>query len=303
VEWIDAAKTVNAFKVRHSGPVLAGNLFDGIELGGWSDHTWVLHSMFEQIDSLDKRTYDEVFGPSAREEMTSGPLGDKIREILDRRDTFLLGTRTGLALNPGDGWRRVRWSELLNRTGDSLTEHQYPPNVDWFPFRSWPVSLVSPCEGSMDVDTLQAVFDVLVRHSGYGTNTRCCLSFARTNGPDFEPRVAQARLWELWKVLAEQYTSGGDVSTPQNMWAIDGSWFTYTSVHLMATKVCGSSAMINELRRNEALETLDWERPMPKIPDTEEWIAYAESSEDLSAIDDGWPRSALASFRKRFRRD
>jgi hypothetical protein len=262
VQWIDARQAVAEFEARVPGERVRGSDFQGFELGGWRDETWVLHSMFEEVDPSDARTYDEVHGASTRASLPEGDLGNKLRQILDRPDTVLVGARSGLSGNPGIGWRRVRWGSFLEAAGVDLQGHEHPPSYNWFPFPSWPVSLRSPCEGSMDVDTLRSVFDVLIRHTQGGDDAEAIYFYAGAMFPNVEPRAARARLSELWWVIADHQELTGRAVAPQNMWSLDRSWFTYTDIDLMATKVCGSKLLMDELREAVSLETLDWVAPL-----------------------------------------
>ncbi len=47
-------------------------------------------------------------------------------------------------------------------------------------------------------------------------------------------------------------------STPSNFWPEDRAWFVWADWDLWATKVSGTAALIQDLRNDPELETLDW---------------------------------------------
>jgi hypothetical protein len=258
VEWVDAGDAVRAFEAALPGDRLRGSDFQGFDRTGWEDETWILHPMFELANATDRRTYDEAYRKDALDTIPADELGQKLRSIVERPGSVLAGARSGLAADPGPGWERVRWSEYLGRVGGSLTGHEYPPSYAWFPFLSWPVSVQSPCEGSMDIATLTAVSRVIAQSSETGGAAEAVFFFAGAFSPEAEPRVARGQLDELPAAIADHALVSHHTVAPQNIWSADSAWFTYTDIDFMATKVCGSSSLIGEIRELEGLETLDW---------------------------------------------
>ena len=52
----------------------------------------------------------------------------------------------------------------------------------------------------------------------------------------------------------------GRFGTPTNWWPSDRSWFVYTDWDLWATKVSGPAALVDSIRKDDWLETIDWAR-------------------------------------------
>lgn len=242
------------------GSPVGGSDFQGLEFTGWVDETWILHPMFEEIDPSDARTRDEVRRSTPRPTLPDSPVRELIEEILDREGTVEMGLRSGLAQDPGGGWRRVRWKEFLERHDARLQGHEVPPCFRWFPFTSWPVALQSPCEGSMDMTTFKTFLDEVKRHSPDGEDSEAFFVFAGAYSPESTVRVMRGRLAEAWWILAEHAKTSAMVA-PQNVWSIDGSWCSYTDIDLMATKVAGDRSLLASIRENEELETFDWKPP------------------------------------------
>lgn len=261
MEWIDSSRAMES--LGHVGPLAVSSEFQGLEFTGWPDETWLLHPMYRSVDPSDGRTYHDLFQQSARASVPPGEVGDKIREIMDREGSVLIGARTGLSDDPGAEWQRIRWSEFLDGGEGALLSHERPPSYDWFPFKSWPMSMLSPVEGSLDLPTLRALFDALKGHTIGGADSPTYFLFAGAYAEVVgRADVALAPLSELWWVIDEHAARGRHVQlSPHNMWSQDGSWFTYTDIDLMATKVCGEPALVAGIRSNDFFETLDWVRP------------------------------------------
>ena len=77
------------------------------------------------------------------------------------------------------------------------------------------------------------------------------------------PRVAASSV-ELDDGELSQFGNGQDmwfIGTPSNFWPSDRSWFVYTDWDLWGTKVSGPAVLINAIRSDPNLETLDWQAP------------------------------------------
>lgn len=257
MKWVSMDEAV---AVLGKGAPIGGSNFQGLEFTGWVDETWILHPMFEELNPLDTRTQDEVRRASPRPRFPDSPVRERIEEILDREGTVEIGLRSGLSQDPGLGWKRVRWKEFLARHDARLLGHEVPPCFRWFPFSSWPVALKSPCEGSMDMTTLRTFLEVVKHCSPDGEDSEAFYVFAGAYSPEATARVMRGRLAEVWWIIAEHSKTGMAVA-PQNVWSTDGTWYSYTDIDLMATKVAGDRSLLASIRDNEEFETFDWEPP------------------------------------------
>lgn len=257
MEWIRAHEALQTFTGTFASDSLRGNDFQGYECGNWEDETWVLHPIFELIDATDTRTYDVAHRAEALDSIPDDEVGQRMRSILERPGTILTGTRSGLLADPGAQWRRVRWAEYLARSGRDLHQQVGFPAHNWFAESSWSVSVLSPCEGSMDIPTLNAVHRTLFRRSRKTKVGQCLFLFAGAHCPDADARVARGGLDELSDAIEELRSLTGRAYAPNNMWSAELEWFTYTDIDLMATKICGSRSLVNAIRRHPYLETCE----------------------------------------------
>lgn len=224
----------------------------GWDLDGWADSTWVLHAMYESAEP-DDRSHDDV----QRDRIARGidePLivnGVNLDEA-----TRSSGVPLGMSTPPGAGWSRLPWKELAARLGIELSRQPRPPSYGWFRFGSWPASIQPPCEGSLDSESATALVEALIRHSPSGGATRCHFLHLPTGWWGDQPSHVMARLdsMPLFGNSSEQ------PFTASNIWPDDRAWFVHTDYDLLATKVSGTANLINAIRSDPRLETLDWTR-------------------------------------------
>ena len=156
-------------------------------------------------------------------------------------------------------WTRLRWHDLAAQLGIGFADNEVPPCFRWFPYRSWPVRLDPPDEGSLDEQSLEALVDQLAVHTRDGRSTRCIAYYSPlANGADFDaPWMREVDLGDL-RTLVEP--SEGRVGSPSNWWALDKAWMVYTDWDLWATKVSGPTTLIASLESDARLECIRWDR-------------------------------------------
>lgn len=165
------------------------------------------------------------------------------------------GSQVGLVSNPRPGWRRLRWQVLADRLGVNHAEELNPPCFRWFPFKSWPVSIEPPSEGSLDEDSTLALAGHLSRHSG----PHDCVASYGFLASGWSDAGGSCFAGPVLQVLDLVDEVAGRIGTPSNVWPVDRSWLVYTDWDLWATKVSGSQQLIDELSHDETLETIHWE--------------------------------------------
>ena len=228
--------------------------FTGCDASGWEDSTWVLNAFYELPFGGPLPTHDELH----RSRIASGeedPLivgGVKLDEV-----TASTGGGLGYQQRPAMNWQRRTWSEMMTRFPQDRPLDGPPPCFRWFPVRDFPANIELPTEGSLSEEDFTEVIEVLSRNS---PTSACSMYFADVFSifPDpGEAPVYEASLKDLPSLLREA-SEDDHVFTPANIWPTDRSWLVYTDYDLWATKVSGSTELINELRTNALLETLDW---------------------------------------------
>lgn len=228
--------------------------FTGCDASGWEDSTWVLNAFYELPFRGPLPTHDELH----KSRIASGEEEPLIVAGINLDDvTTSTGGGLGYQRRPAADWQRRTWSEMTARFPQGRSVDGPPPCFRWFPVRDFPANIELPTEGSMSEEDFTELIEVLSRHSPTPT---CSLYFADVFSILPDPREApvyEANLMDLPSLLRE---AGEDnpVFTPANIWPLDRSWLVYTDYDLWATKVSGSSTLINELRTNSHLETLDW---------------------------------------------
>lgn len=223
----------------------------GIDASGWEDSVWVLHAMYE-LPGGDTNTADEdrrqrlaLGDPTAlRSPFDGSPDADRVVNT---------GVPLGMTTAPPPPWRRLRWHELAARDDVSWGGKRHPPSHSWWKFKSWPLNIQPPCEGSLDAESAIALLAVLIPHSGLGAATSCVAhvgahhsGYEHENGLflPFELNVLPLHGDDEWAI------------TPSNFWPDDRSWFVYTDWDLWATKVSGSHSLIADIERSTSLETV-----------------------------------------------
>ena len=228
--------------------------FTGSDASGWEDSVWILNSFYELPVEGALPTYGEIH----KSRIAAGgeePLilsGSNLREITP-------GTSMGLGYErrPSADWRRRTWSEMLVQFPRPRPADGPPPCHSWFLGHEFPVNIELPTEGSLGEEDFTELINVLTHHSPAPT---CSIYFANVFSSVDDPRKApvyDAHLMDLPALLKEA-AQDHQVFTPANIWPPDRSWLVYTDYDLWATKVSGSTELINEFRTNSLLETLDW---------------------------------------------
>ncbi|MEU8185381.1 hypothetical protein AB0B85_27825 [Micromonospora sp. NPDC049044] len=222
----------------------------GYAPAGWGASTWILHAMYENASHAGRGTHHEV----RRRGLESGDLAPLIVGGVDLDDgTIDTGTPLGFVVRPGSAWRRVLWSQQPGQAPDP----RYPPCHRWFPHQSWPVAVQPPPEGSLDEESLTALLDTLCRHSVDGSGTDCVAFFASLPANDYDHvHVWRGPLSAVPELLEER--GGSYLFSPTNLWPTDRSWFVWTDYDLQGTRVSGPTPLIEAVRSNPVLETVDW---------------------------------------------
>jgi hypothetical protein len=228
--------------------------FTGSDVAGWEDSTWVLNSFYELPFTGALPTHDELH----KSRIASGDEEPLIINGVNLDDeTTSTGGGLGYQRRPKADWQRRTWSEMLSRFPRPSPESGTPPCYHWFPIRDFPANIELPTEGSLAEEDFTELIDVLARHS---SSQVCSVYFAEISDvwlgwrdtPVFDTRLADL------PVVIKEAAEDKQVFTPANIWPPNKSWLVYTDYDLWATKVSGSTELINELRSNPVLETLDW---------------------------------------------
>jgi hypothetical protein len=195
----------------------------GFDLGRGSAGLWILHAMYERRD------------PAA------GPVP-------------VIGG--GWDVDPGDGWRRLRWREVSERTGEPIVRlghgSIYPipsrasfPSVD---FRSSAAPLLqAPTEGGLDGESFRALAEVLRRFGGPDAAVYAHWTEAVINERD---AVFRGRLADLESLEALEVGC-----SPSNIWPEDHSWLVYTDLDFWGTKIYGPADLLGMIEADAFLET------------------------------------------------
>ncbi|WP_026554731.1 hypothetical protein [Arthrobacter sp. 35W] len=238
--------------ISRNGDDLRG--FTGIDASGWEDSTWILNAFYELPSKGPVPTHDELH----KSRIGSG---DEEPLIINGVNLDEMTTATGGGLGyekrPPVDWQRRTWAEMLVRFPHPRPADGPPPCYRWFPATDFPANIELPTEGSMSEEDFTELINVLSRRTPAAA---CSMYFAGLTStfPDSpENPVYDASLLNLPPLLREA-SEDGQVFTPSNIWPSDRSWLVYTDYDLWATKVSGSTELINELRMNPLLETFDW---------------------------------------------
>ncbi|MDP9904624.1 hypothetical protein [Arthrobacter bambusae] len=234
-----------------------GDYLTGLDAGGWSDSTWILHSFYEAPVST---------GDPGRESSWS-IADDRPEEApgqLTVPQTANLGGGYTYQLLPPAVWERRSWAEVYSRFSLERPTGRMPPGFWSFPGMDgdWPETIWLPPEGSMAEEDFTELMTVLDERSGWPHCSFYFASYLHEGGPGNVP-VYDAMIRDLPALIREgalraAEAGGTGVRTPANIWPPDRSWLVYTDYELWATKVSGSTGLINSLRDNPFLETFDW---------------------------------------------
>ncbi|MFG2492430.1 hypothetical protein ACGFSD_15455 [Streptomyces caniferus] len=235
---------------------LCGDGLTGFMPSAMPDAVWVLNAMYEHERGPAGTSYHEYHQARLAE-------GSVPPHIVAGIDLEALGIATGGGLgragHPGPGWRRLRWAELAQRTGDPVVPDGLLPSYRCFPSvkkeDSWPLGIVPPTEGSLDRETWLRLIGILTEHSPAGPNTLCLayynpLMLAAADFDDLHVRTGRLGDAEILYDDAETDFS------PSNLWAEDRSWCLCTDYDLWATKVAGPPALIEALLNDAEIEAV-----------------------------------------------
>jgi hypothetical protein len=221
----------------------------GYDAAGWEASTWILHAMYENPGLPADVTYDDV------EKALRGARGRRRRRpVVERLIESGQATEIlrGASRRPGPGWRRLSWRELGARLGRDPLGCAHPPSLGSFPYRSWPVNIDGPEEGSLDRDELERLVDHLARGTEGGLEAECVAFYGQIPAAEFdEATLFQGRLGHISRLHAVVDLSG----SPSNFWPVDRSWFVYTDYDLCGTKVSGDRGLIRRLEGDPELES------------------------------------------------
>lgn len=238
--------------VRESATEATQSGVTGFEVDGWEARTWVLHAMYEYEGESP-----EISANEARQlGIESGDVEPLVINGVNLDEKAVVtGVQLGRTEPPGPEWKRLRWSDLASRVAAPLAESGVPPCFKWFPFRSWPIGIRPPGEGSLDRDSFVRLVGQLINHSGSSGQLVCYCYFSpmATVETDFDnPYVLQGQLSELWALYDRDDVYG----SPSNIWPEDRSWFIYTDWDLFGTQVSGSAELITSIVADPELETV-----------------------------------------------
>jgi hypothetical protein len=224
----------------------------GYDATGWESAIWLLHAMYETDERPAGLTHDDV----ARIERAAGisdlPVPVEVFEEL-LPDAVAVGSALGRTEWPGPGWKRLRWSEVAARLNVDPLADGVPPSSDSFPYRSWPVTIEPPGEGSLDREQYLRLVDHLAAVSGDGFRAPCYAFYGACAVGEFDEVVVYAG--ELGE-LAALYDHRDVEGSPSNIWPDDRSWMVYTDWDLWGTKVSGDPSLTESLLADSELEAV-----------------------------------------------
>ncbi|MGW2303036.1 hypothetical protein [Streptomyces sp. NPDC001809] len=152
-----------------------------------------------------------------------------------------------------DGTVRLRWDEVLSRTGRSLAA--WPGTLSHLVFEdvTGADELDGPDPAELDRASLARLVGHLARSGPDGADTPCGAAQAPAATPPGGSPVA--RRGRLGDALAH-HDSAADFRFPATWWASDGRWLVLTDLDLSATEVFGSHALIAGLLADPELDTV-----------------------------------------------
>ncbi|MGW8847759.1 hypothetical protein ACWGNE_08255 [Streptomyces xiamenensis] len=212
------------------------------------DAAWVLHSMYEH----ELGPTDMSYVAYRRAVLNGG--GTEIIPGLDPAD--VIGGTPGE--HPGPRWRRLRWAELSQRTGDPVAPEGQLPCYRSFPSlrkpNGWPVGIAGPSEGSLDRADWNRLVDILTQHSPQGAKANCLAYYTPLlhGAKEFDALHVRAGTLSDAKALYDHPDEDG--WTPSNLWARSRSWVLCTDYDLWATKVAGPTPLIDALLNDTHIE-------------------------------------------------
>lgn len=123
----------------------------------------------------------------------------------------------------------------------------------WLPYKSWPVNIDVPEEGSLDSGQFLRLVGHVAAVSARGGDEQCFAYYADMKALEAEEDVVYpGRVADLPTLVERDDVAG----TPSNIWPMDRSWLVYTDYDLWGTKVSGSADLIERLTADSELETV-----------------------------------------------
>ncbi len=227
--------------------------YTGFDAGGFPASVWVAHAMYENPELPGGLTHDDVrkmeVASGAQERVVVGEVD------FDADGMTAPGYALGKSSRPGLEWRRLLWSELGSRIGiDPFATPTYLGHLS-FPFRSWPANIRPPAEGSLDAEQLLRLIEHLAAEEPLGRGAECYCWYCPL-ASDVEVETGQLHRGELGEVF-ELYIRDDVFGSPTNMWSTDRSWLVYSDYDLWATRVSGAVSLIEALKSDPELETVE----------------------------------------------
>jgi hypothetical protein len=124
---------------------------------------------------------------------------------------------------------------------------------------SWPVSLWPPTEGSLDAKSLEVLIAVVAPHTAAQALADCAFYYGEVAFMGDGATVFAGDFRDLPTFVRSERSHE---LTPNNIWPGDRSWLIYTDYDLNATRVSGSTELIEALSKHQDLDTIRCERPM-----------------------------------------
>jgi len=251
VEEVDPIAATRWLKERIPVPIRDG--YTGLNIDYWEANTWLLNAMYATEEILPEMSADELNRLRVK-------AGDSDALVVNGANLDDLSIRSGIGLGrsraPGAGWRRLRWADLALQESAPMASSGAAPCFRWFNYRSWPIRIQPPTEGSLDRESFLRLVEILSSFAYPASDPRICCYYtplavvhSRMTGP---PLVLSGRLSELSAVYDLSDVHG----SPNNIWPEDLSWFVYTDWDLSGTRVSGSSELIRALEADVELETV-----------------------------------------------
>ena len=222
----------------------------GWDATGWDSAVWIPHAIYETALLPGGLTHDE----DRRIDMDAGlsETGNPaIDDILSR--AVATGGELGRTGYPGEEWSRLRWRKLAARIGLDPWPPDTPPYSDWFPYRSWPVNILPPGEGSLDREQFIRLLGHLADASPDGFDTRCHAYYALCATKSGEEVVYRCELSDLPELYEDEDVYG----SPSNFWPDGAAWYVYTDWDYWGSKVSGTYDLTARLTADADLETID----------------------------------------------
>jgi hypothetical protein len=235
--------------VRESATQSGVTGFD-VDLGESS--TWVLHAMNEHPGKESDKPADDV----RTFNMDEGGISTGYRSEPFGHYTVTKGI-VGRSDAPEPPWRRLRWAELASRLLIYVGDELMRPSFRWTPPPDWKTRVRRPGMGSLDRESLNRVVQILIRHSASVGSTKCYFHYAMAATGEWEadhPRLIEGVLGDTLRL----YDDDEGIGSASNFWPEDRSWFVYSDFDLFATRISGSGALVDSIRGDPEIETLDY---------------------------------------------